>query len=232
MKKGNFRQTVVVDLDGVMHLYSKGWHDGTIYDEPVEGAFEAIGELLHRHNKAVVIMSTRDPQQTCDWLNEMLVERYPEQGWFCSVLPDGTKFWNGGEDNTEVMVTNRKIPAETYIDDRALRFEGNWEETVKACLYAGTWQDREEMTLEEWLELNNFKRNKKVDGRYDLKHPDDAPEWAKDITVELYDDKYEDGLDRVRITVYSPAGGLYDNAMDFKVRDAQQLDHIFTMLDL
>lgn len=232
MSKPKFRQTIVVDFDGVIHLYSKGWKDGSIYDGPVDGAFEGIGELLTKHDKAVVVMSTRDPQQTCDWLNQMLVEQYPEQEWFCSVLPDNAKFWNGDEDNREVMVTNRKIPAILYIDDRALRFDGNWDETVKACLYPSTWQETEEMTMEEWLELNNFKRNKQVEGRYDLKHPKNAPEWEKDVTVEFYDDQYEDGLTRLCITVYSPAGALYDKAMDFKVRDAKQLDHLFTLLEL
>ena len=40
-------KTIAVDFDGFIHKYSKGWHDGSIYDEPVEGAAEA---LLSRFN--------------------------------------------------------------------------------------------------------------------------------------------------------------------------------------
>ena len=232
-KQDYFRKTVCLDFDGCVHLYSKGWQKGDIYDVPVEGAFAAINELLFRHDKAVVIMSTRSPETIAAWMNERLVEQYPEFEYYCEVLPDNLHFWNGdAEKNDRVMVTNRKIPASTYIDDRALRFTGNWDEAVKSCLYPTTWQEQEEMTLEEWLELNNFKRNKKIAGQYDLKQPADAPEWAKDVQVDIYDDRYEDGLTRLRVTVFSPAGGLYDNQMDFKVRDAHQLDQLFTMLEL
>ena len=33
---------VAIDFDGVVHRNSKGFHDGTVYDPPMEGAIEAI----------------------------------------------------------------------------------------------------------------------------------------------------------------------------------------------
>ena len=33
---------IAIDFDGVIHKNSKGYYDGTIYDEPVEGSLEAI----------------------------------------------------------------------------------------------------------------------------------------------------------------------------------------------
>ena len=35
-------KNICVDFDGVIHKNSKGFHDGTIYDDPVEGTKEAL----------------------------------------------------------------------------------------------------------------------------------------------------------------------------------------------
>jgi hypothetical protein len=102
--------TVAVDFDGVIHRYSRGWQDGTIYDEPVEGAFDALLWLLGTY--AVFIHTTRDPYQVAAWVEER------------SVIPcRGThappEFWN---ERGVLLVTNRKLPAVAYIDDRGIRF--------------------------------------------------------------------------------------------------------------
>ena len=44
-------KTIAIDFDGVIHKYSKGWHDGTIYDKANEGAFEFIRELMKKRVK-------------------------------------------------------------------------------------------------------------------------------------------------------------------------------------
>lgn len=51
--------TVAVDFDGVIHTYRKGWHDGTIYDEPIPGAFDALQALMRDH--AVFVHTTATP---------------------------------------------------------------------------------------------------------------------------------------------------------------------------
>ena len=40
----------------------------------------------------------------------------------CDVLPDNIKFW---QDEDVVGITNRKLPACLYIDDRAFLFDKN-----------------------------------------------------------------------------------------------------------
>lgn len=109
--------TIAIDFDGVIHKYSQGWKDGTIYDPPIDGALDAI-RLIQQHD-AVVIHTTRDPQQVADWLGEYDIP--------CRV--DWTSvFW----DNREVvLVTNRKPAAYVYIDDRGLWFL-NWHQTINA----------------------------------------------------------------------------------------------------
>ena len=51
-------RTVAVDFDGVIHKYSKGWHDGTCYDEPMEGAEDFLHDLMRNPNYSVFILST------------------------------------------------------------------------------------------------------------------------------------------------------------------------------
>jgi hypothetical protein len=45
---------------------------------------------------------------------------------------DSTMFWDGGEDGLTVLVTNFKISAIAYIDDRAInhRFGDSWGQTM------------------------------------------------------------------------------------------------------
>jgi hypothetical protein len=105
-------QTVAVDFDGVIHAYSRGWQDGTIYDEPIPGAIEGIRALQGRY--AVYVFTSREPVSVCHWLEERdipaTVDLPPDN------VPD---FWNS---QAVVLVTNRKLPAVAYLDDRAVRF--------------------------------------------------------------------------------------------------------------
>src|SRR5690606_4961543 len=61
-------KTIGVDFDGVIHRYSKGWFDGTIYDEPIPGAISGL-RLLMQHN-AVFIHTARSARQVAEWLAE------------------------------------------------------------------------------------------------------------------------------------------------------------------
>jgi hypothetical protein len=103
-------QTVAIDFDGVIHRYGRGWQDGTIYDEPMPGAIEGLKRLQERY--AVFVFTSREVEQVLPWL----------EGWGFDVAADGPpypRFWN---DREQILVTNRKLPAVAYIDDRAVRF--------------------------------------------------------------------------------------------------------------
>jgi len=91
-----YRPRILVDFDGVIHAYSRGWDDGTAYDGPMSGAFFALAELDNAGYE-VVVFSTRDAQQIVDWLDYHGFPPY--------------------------RVTNVKEPAVAQIDDRAIRFE-------------------------------------------------------------------------------------------------------------
>ena len=104
------QKTIAVDFDGVIHRYSRGWRDGSIYDRPVDGAVAALTTLQDR-GYHIVVFSTRADSPTGqaairDWM--------AEEGF------------NVGE----MQITDRKLPAIAYVDDRAVRFT-NWQDIRK-----------------------------------------------------------------------------------------------------
>lgn len=110
--------TVAIDFDGVIHQYSKGRHDDSIYDPPMPGAFGAI-VAIQAMGHAVVIFSARDTAEIAAWMPDV----------FDCVVDDGTTlFWY---EPKRILITNRKIPCWAYIDDRAITFK-SWPETLQA----------------------------------------------------------------------------------------------------
>lgn len=114
-------KAVAFDFDGVIHKYSRGWQDGSIYDEPNKDVLDLM-LILQLMKIPCVIISTREPNQIKEW--------WDKQGFTIVAKPlcFETKFFN---DCTYVGITNRKIPAQLYIDDRAYKYTG---QTVKEFL--------------------------------------------------------------------------------------------------
>lgn len=104
--------TVALDFDGVLHPYTKGWHDGTCYDPPTADAVRALDELMG--TRPVAIMTARPLDPVGDWLDEH-VPHIP-------YVLDYQMQFDHWADNTTLLVTNRKIVAAYYVDDRAIRF--------------------------------------------------------------------------------------------------------------
>lgn len=101
-QKPRHDKTIAIDFDGVLHKYSQGWQDGSIYDGPVPGAVAACHELARKYR--LVIFTARQQEEAIkEWLT---LHGFPPM---------------------EVM--NTKPPALFYIDDRAIRFE-NWFDTL------------------------------------------------------------------------------------------------------
>jgi len=98
------KRTVCVDLDGVLNQYS-GWKGEDHIDPPRPGAERFLRELAKRSR--VVILTTRDREAVWEWLEEHGLARWVAE------------------------VTDRKPPAVVYIDDRAVCFRGDFEETLR-----------------------------------------------------------------------------------------------------
>lgn len=101
-----------IDFDGVIHKCSKGYHDGTIYDDPVEGASEALQALSEKYTVIVY---------TC--------KAKPDRGLVNGQT--GTELiWNWLKENNldqyVSKVTAEKPRAVAYIDDKGFRFS-DWD---------------------------------------------------------------------------------------------------------
>ena len=113
-----FKPTICIDFDGVIHSYERGWQDGTIYGEVVRGFFEWVERV--RHDFKLVIYSSRSKDDAgvmamALWLHEK------RNAWIKA----------GGQRHPtaplEFEFAHEKPAAWLTIDDRCIRFEGSWD---------------------------------------------------------------------------------------------------------
>lgn len=107
---------ILIDLDGVIHSYEEGWKDGSLYGDVIQGAKETIDKLSIDYE--IVIFTSRLSQEA---QNE---ETIKEQKRLISE-------WLGKNNVYFDHITADKLPAILYIDDNAIRFDGNWEEVLE-----------------------------------------------------------------------------------------------------
>lgn len=108
---------VAIDFDGVVHGNSKGFHDGTVYDPPIEGSVEAI-KWFHSQGLDIVLFTAKvkpdrplvdgktGEELIWEWLAKYEINSYIKE------------------------ITCEKPRAIVYIDDRGIRFE-SWSQTLK-----------------------------------------------------------------------------------------------------
>ena len=104
-----------IDFDGVIHKNSKGYYDGTIYDDPIEGTEEGLRKLSEKYT--LILYTTKakpdrgliNGRQTTEllweWLDKHNLSKYISK------------------------VTSEKPRAVVYIDDKALRFT-EWDKCI------------------------------------------------------------------------------------------------------
>lgn len=106
----SYRPCVSVDFDGVLHDYTLGWNDGILADIDT-----SLIARLHEAGYAVCISTCR----TVSKVDAVLRSR----GFQVVADRQMTRaFWDGGPDGYAVLVTNRKVAAVAYIDDRAVHY--------------------------------------------------------------------------------------------------------------
>lgn len=106
---------VCVDLNGVLDSYT-GWKHAEHWDPPRAGAAEFLRGLTDR-GFDVVVFTTRHPGQVRRWLREHGLAEYVS------------------------AVTRRKPPAHVFVDDRAVCFRGDFDDTLRRIVaFKAHWE--------------------------------------------------------------------------------------------
>jgi hypothetical protein len=112
----NINSVLCIDFDGVIHDNHSGFHDGTCYGEPIDGAIESL-ERLSKRFEIIIYTCKANPNRPLidnkngieliwEWLDKYEASQYVKD------------------------ITFNKPNAVAYIDDKAIRFE-NWEQIHK-----------------------------------------------------------------------------------------------------
>jgi hypothetical protein len=124
----DFKPTICIDFDGVIHSYERGWQGGVIYGTVVPGFFEWAMEARKHFDLVIYSSRSKDPQgiQT---MTEWLLDQASTNGW--------QKTSPGNEQPVRLLHARRaeiilfrfaheKPAAWLTIDDRAVTFRGDW----------------------------------------------------------------------------------------------------------
>ncbi len=109
-------RVIAIDFDGPIHKYREGWKDGSIYDEPVEGAIAALQKLIDDGYEVVIFTARANEPEHKDAVINWLTDQMKNQGYGSYGFP--------------FKVTAQKPNAIAYIDDRGIRFT-DWPDMLK-----------------------------------------------------------------------------------------------------
>ena len=108
-----------IDFDGVIHKNSKGFFDGTVYDEPIKGSLEALKRISKKYDIIIFTAKAKKDrgkingktgtEMVWEWLKKYKMDSYVKD------------------------VTSEKPRAVAYIDDKAIRFD-TWENVLNEIL--------------------------------------------------------------------------------------------------
>ncbi|MFG2910912.1 ASCH domain-containing protein [Kitasatospora sp. NPDC048286] len=117
-------QAIGLDFDQTLVLHDRGWQDGLIYGIPIPGALQALRELMRRRSVfCVTARHRRYHPAVAAWFVRHGIPAVVDED------PDRA-YWAGDR----LLVTNKKLGAALYIDDRGLCFTGDWDATLPEAL--------------------------------------------------------------------------------------------------
>jgi len=99
-----FKKRIMIDLDGVLNEYNGKYNPNEI-PEIKSGAREFIQKLFTENDYELVLFTTRTKELTVKWLIKNDIYRFFTE------------------------VTDKKLSAFIYLDDRAIQFNGDFAKT-------------------------------------------------------------------------------------------------------
>ena len=99
----DYKPTLCLDFDGVLHKYSRGYADGSVYDNPTDGARDFVLEAKKHFNLIIYSSRASTLAGKIDIMNFLAEHDFPI-----------------------IEITNEKPPAFLTLDDRAMTFTGKW----------------------------------------------------------------------------------------------------------
>lgn len=113
----DFKPTLCIDFDGVIHSYENGWQNGVIYGTTTPGFWEWAEQAAKLFKLVVYSSRSKDP----DMNTAMMLWLYEQRkAWRAS---GGT---HTVDDALSFEFSSEKPAAFLTIDDRAVRFDGDW----------------------------------------------------------------------------------------------------------
>jgi hypothetical protein len=126
-----------IDFDGVIHSYTSGWQGANTVSDPVVPGFFEWAEQANQFFKLIIYSSRSKEQSGIDAMRHWLVQQFEI---YCSnkrlvahADSDETDNLNNLKLKAEgglvfhLYFTHEKPSAFLTLDDRAIRFDGNWE---------------------------------------------------------------------------------------------------------
>ena len=114
--KQEISSTLALDFDGVLHKNSKGYHNGTIYDDPLSGTKEALDFLSKKYRLVIYTCKLSPERPLVDGKNaEQMIWEWLKQYNLDGYISE---------------VTDKKPRALFYIDDKAITFT-TWKDVLE-----------------------------------------------------------------------------------------------------
>jgi len=111
---------VMVDFDKTIYSYTSGWNDGLLYDDPFPEARDGIEWLRSRGFEIMIFTTRASPEMAKENGNNVGDQIQNVENW----LTNNDIYYDG--------ITAEKLPADFYIDDKAVYIQdGNWIDVIK-----------------------------------------------------------------------------------------------------